>query len=92
MKQQAFHIASAVLRVLAVVWLAIVAVVAFYAGTNRLALVSFTNAAALFEPEAWRGMLVFPLPTGGSLRGDFLIMAGASAALSSLCAWLSRRI
>lgn len=92
MKQKAFHILSAVLLVLAIVWAAIVLLVALYAGTNRLALVGFTNAVALFVPSAWRGMLVFPLPTGGSLRGDFLIMAGACLALSRLCAWLARRI
>ena len=85
MKERALPILSLAFRVMAIIWVAIVLAVALYAGTNRLLLVGFTNAAAAF-------VLVFPLPTGGSLRGDFLIMAAASTALSHLCAWLSRRI
>ena len=92
MKERALPILSLAFKAMAIIWVAIVLAVALYAGTNRLLLVGFTNAAAAFVPSVWRGMLVFPLPTGGSLRGDFLIMAAASTALSHLCAWLSRRI
>jgi hypothetical protein len=79
-KERALPILSVAFRVMAIIWVAIVLAVALYAGTNRLLLVGFTNAAAAFVPSVWRGMLVF------------LIMAAASTALSHLCAWLSRRI
>lgn len=90
-KVRIFHILAAVCRALGAVWLLLAAAVALYAGASRLALVNITNVASALEPAPWQGLLVFALPSGGSIRGDFLITAAVFFVLGQLFSSLAKR-
>ncbi|GEM_PF-855500 len=91
-KRQVLHIVWIAASILACIWAVLALACALYAGSSRLALVQFTNAVSAFVPSAWRGTYVVALPTGGSLRGDFLITAVVFAGIATLVRHFWKRI
>lgn len=71
--RQMMFILSRVAFWLGITWFVMVVIVAVYSGTSRLVIVNLTDALSHLLIPALRGMLVYPLPFGGSLRGDFII-------------------
>lgn len=77
-----------VARILGWGYLVLTVVDALVSVENRTALLSINGAAARLLPDALLGIWMVEMPTGGVLRGDFILMA----VILLVVGWLCRRI